>query len=458
MYGGGSFFIISTLFLFFLTEAAGISPVHAGIIIFAGKLWDAVSDPMMGYISDHMQSRFGRRRVFFLLGMIPVGISFALLWLPINLEGTLRITWYLFAYMLFSTVFTVMMVPYSALSAEMTTDYRTRNRLSGARMIFSQISALISGVVPKLIVDAFPLQQGFMLMGLIFGILYTLPWLVVYRGTWELPFTPPEQESFARFYRRFVSILRNKSFRVHIGMYISAYSAMDIMMALFIFYITHYMGLAHLFSVFLGTLVLTQIACLPLYVKLCNTVGQAKAYILGLCLWAGGMLLMLTLGPATPLGLIFPVIILIGAGLSAGVMVPWAMLPPVTDVDELMTTQRRAGIYSGMMTLTRKTVQALTLFLVGAVLSGIGFVSGAEVQAPETVQQLRLFFVLAPLALMVLGLFLALGFRITPQTHQVMMAEIQRLKEGGARDTVPAEVRRTCEELTGQPYEELYRC
>jgi oligogalacturonide transporter len=84
IYGGGSFLIISTLLLFFLTEVAGLSPVQAGIVVGAGKFWDAVSDPLMGYISDHVRTRFGRRRVFFLLGIAPVAISFALLWLPVH--------------------------------------------------------------------------------------------------------------------------------------------------------------------------------------------------------------------------------------------------------------------------------------------------------------------------------------------------------------------------------------
>jgi oligogalacturonide transporter len=457
LYGGGSFFIISTLFLFFLTEVAGLHPVQAGIIIFVGKIWDAISDPLMGYISDHMVSRWGRRRLFFLIGMAPVGISFALLWLPLQLPGNLSFIWYLFAYVFFSTVFTMMMVPYSALSAEMTTDYKARNRLSGARMIFSQISALIAGVVPKLIIDSFPAGQGYIVMGTVFGLFYALPWLFVYRGTWELPYQTPEKESFAVFYRRFLSILGNRSFRIHIGMYICSYSAMDILMALFIYYLSCYLNLDHLYSAFLGALVLTQILCLPLYVKICNRIGQARAYMIGLGLWGAGMLALFTITPDTSAAMIFPIIILTGAGLSAGVMVPWAMLPPVTDVDELITTQRRAGIYSGMMTLIRKSVQGVILFAVGISLSRIGFVSGASSQTAETVKSLRLLFVFAPLVFLVLGQILAWRFKVTPHTHKVMLEEIARLKGGGDRAAVKPETKEICEEITGQKYENLYR-
>ena len=459
IYGGGSFFIISTLFLFFLTQVVGLHPIRAGLVIAVGKIWDAISDPLMGYISDHMQTRFGRRRIFFLIGFIPVGISFALLWVRAAfLPEHLLFLWYLFAYILFSTVFTMMMVPYSALNAEMSSDYRVRTRLSGARMIFSQCSALIAGVFPALIIDRFPPGQGHAIMGVVFGLFYTLPWLFVYWGTWELPYKLAEQkESFSKFYGKFLSILRNRSFRIHIAMYISAYTAMDIMMAVFIYYITYYMGLAAYFPLFLGSLVLTQIIFLPVYVKLCNLIGKGRAYMIGLGIWGLGLIFLYTLTPATPLAMIFPVVIICGMGLSAGVMIPWAMLPTVTDVDELITTERRAGIYSGMMTLLRKGVQAITLLLVGVVLSAIGFESGAETQSAATLQSLRLFFVLAPFLFIILGELAAYRFKITPETHKLMMDEIKRLRDGGDRSTVDAEAKRVCEQLTGFGYEDLYR-
>ncbi len=459
IYGGGSFFIISTLFLFFLTQVVGLHPIRAGMVIAVGKIWDAVSDPLMGYISDHMKTGLGRRRIFFLIGFIPVCISFALLWIRVTfLPEHLIFIWYLFAYIIFSTIFTMMMVPYSALNAEMSTDYKVRTRLSGARMIFSQCSALIAGVVPKLIIDNFPPEQGYTIMGIVFGIFYALPWVFVFWGTWELPYKLPEQkESFKKFYGKFLSILRNRSFRIHIGMYIAAYTAMDIMMAIFIYYITYYMGMQQYFPLFLGSLVLTQMAFLPIYVKLCNIIGKGRAYMIGLAIWGLGLVLLYTLTPATPLAMIFPVVVICGIGLSAGVMIPWAMLPTVTDVDELITTERRAGIYSGMMTLLRKGVQALTLLLVGVLLSSIGFVSGADTQSPATLQSLRLFFVLLPLFFIILGELAAYRFKITPNSHMLMMDEIKRLRDGGDRSSVDPEAKRVCEELTGFSYEKLYR-
>ena len=124
MYGGGAFMVVGMLFLFFLTEVVGLSPALAGMVFGIGKVWDAVSDPLMGYLSDRTRSRFGRRRVYFLAGIIPIALSFIILWLPLKTESqALLFLYYSFAYVVFATVFTMVMIPYSALAAELSPDY-----------------------------------------------------------------------------------------------------------------------------------------------------------------------------------------------------------------------------------------------------------------------------------------------------------------------------------------------
>lgn len=456
LYGGGSFFIIGTLFLFFLTEVVGLTPIRAGLVISLGKGWDAISDPLMGYISDGIKNPHGRRRIFFLLGIVPIFMSFTLLWSPVGLEGDLLFLWYLFAYIFFSTVFTMVMVPYAAINAEMSHDYKVRTRLSGARIIFSQLSALISGVLPKLIIDSFQGGRGYLIMGILFGLFYALPWIAVFKGTWELPFEEVRPSSFFRFYKDFLTVFKNRSFRLHLSMYILAYSAMDIMMAMFIYYLTYYIDRQDLFPLLMGSMVLTQILFLPIYVKISNILGKGHAYIMGLSIWGLGLLLLFTFSVETQVMTLVLGSILIGAGLSAGVMIPWAILPSITDVDELITTKKRAGVYSGMMTLLRKMIQALVLFLVGILLNQIGYIPDV-VQEPSTLQSLRLFFVFGPLVMILLGIMTAFRFKITPKTHHLLMEEIARRRGGGKKEDVSLDVRHLCEELTGIRYENLYK-
>ena len=238
-------------------------------------------------------------------------------------------------------------------------------------------------------------------------------------------------------------------------MYIAAYSAMDIIMAVFAYYITYYVNRPDLFQYCLGALVVAQLLGLPLYVKLCNRKGGGKAYILGLSIWGVAMFLVSFLNSSTPAYLIILNCVLIGSGLSSGVLVPYAILPMVIDVDEMITTKRRAGVYAGMMTFIRKTIQALVLFLVGITLEAIGYVPNVE-QTAETLSKMRLLFVFAPLLLIVIGIFVALKLRITPYTHAVLLDEMERLKDGGDHNQVSDSAEEICEEMTGLEYSELY--
>jgi len=87
IYGGGSFIIVGLLLLLFLTKVEGYREQWAGIIIFVGKAWDAVTDPFMGMLSDRTKSKYGRRRPYFLLGSIPVFASWVMLWYSFGITG-----------------------------------------------------------------------------------------------------------------------------------------------------------------------------------------------------------------------------------------------------------------------------------------------------------------------------------------------------------------------------------
>jgi oligogalacturonide transporter len=469
LYGGGSFFLISTFAMFYLVNVVGLSPVLAGLIPGLGKIWDALSDPLMGYISDNTKSRHGRRRVFFLIAVLPVAISFFLIWLPVRLDTQLwTFLYYFFAYLFFYTVSTMTMVPYSALSAEMTLDFRERNRLSGTRMIFSILASLLAGVLAQPIINAFDDPgRGHMAVGLVFGFLFAVPWIFVFLGTWELPRSDAGETKPMGMFRNFGSIFANRTFRLHIGMYICAYASMDVLMSWFKFYVIDYLGRGDIVHLGLGAIVLTELAVLPLYVMLANRRGHGRAYLVGLIIWGCATLIMGIQHPGSPSYLVILNCVLVGAGMSAGVVIPWTVLPFVTDGDELITARKRAGTYAGAMTLIRKLIQgAFVLPLLGLLLRGIGYVvpTAQQIASKTTVQQsdatlalIKAFFIITPLVLITLGLLFASRFRISPSTHGILMREIQRLRTGGHKEDVETQTRRVSEEQNGHRYETLYR-
>lgn len=460
-YGGGSFVVISLLFMFFLTDVVGMLPALAGLVVLIGKGWDAISDPIMGYITDNIQTRFGRRRFFFLIGVIPIAVTFLILWIQIKTDSQfLLFLYYSLSYLLFSSVFTMVMIPYRALNAEMSTDYKVRTWLTSSKMMFSQVSSLLSATLPKEIVDRlYPEDsgQGFFVMGIVFGLFYALPWIIVFLGTWEIPeLQKKDKTGKVTFFRNFQTLFISRSFRLQLGMYISSYAAMDILMAMFIYYLTYYIGRQGIFSLCLGSMLITSMLAVPLYTWIANRRGKGFAYIVGLGIWGAITALTLGMSSATPTYQIVILCVLIGFGMSAGILMPWAMLPEIIDVDELVSGIQRAGTCSGSMTLVRKLVQAFTLFIFGVILDLIGYVPNVA-QTESTLFWIKVIFFLLPGLLIAAGIVIAVRFKITPKTHTVLKTELERLREGGQKSEVASEAKDVCEVLSGVSYEKLYR-
>ncbi len=461
--GGGSFVLIGVMFLFFMTEVVGMLPTYAGLLVLLGKLWDAALDPIMGFISDRTRSRFGRRKVFFLIGILPVFLSFAALWFPVNYGSqTAMFFWYLFLFLLFSTSYTIMMVPYIALNAEMSLDYRVRARLSGFKQLGSGFSSAVCLIAAQPIVSLFPEEQvhmGYMLMGILYGLFFSLPWIAVFFGTWELPrhLSEVQHQTMGETMRKFLSVFKNKSFRLHIGMFVFGFAGLDFVMALFLYYVTYYLREPDLFPFLMVAYFTSQVVFLIIFIKLANVYGKAKAYMGGAAFLMTGLLVVYSVSPVSPsLSVLIPGVMLMGGGIVGTTTIPWVMLPSVTDVDELITGEKRAGIYSGMMTLIRKIVSAAVIFVIGVLLDLIGFSSTIGVQAPETVNYLRIIFVLGPFIAALCGMMFSFQFKITPHTHKILRDEIQRLETGGRKEDCTPEARRVCETLSGLDYHNLY--
>jgi oligogalacturonide transporter len=468
IYGSGAFIIIGLLFLFFLTDYVGLTPALAGLVFAIGKVIDAVTDPLMGFLSDRTRSRFGRRRVYFLVGIVPIAVSFTLLWVPVQgWSQPALFAYYSAAYIVFSLVFTTVMVPYYALNAEMSRDVADRTRLSGVRMVCAQVANLAAGTIPGVILG---LQLGdrgnnYLLVGVIFGLVFALPWILVYLGTWELPSGPERSavpglktgERMSGYARRVLSVLKNRSFRIHIGMYVMAYSAIDLLMAVFIYFLTYYLGEQGWYTYSIGTLLIVEILCIPFYVRFANRFGKGATYRLGVAIWALGLVLAFFLvRPGMSLPAMMIIAGVIGSGMAAGVLIPWASLPSIIDIDEMISGEQRAGLYSGFMTLIRKLIQgALVVPLIGVILEGIGFQANME-QSAATAEGIRLLFVLGQIGFLVLGLGISWMYPVKPRILRVIQGEIARINEGGKKADVLPATRRLCERVTGSPYSELF--
>jgi len=138
----------------FLTNVVGVNPALAGTVVLVGKLWDSINDPLVGMISDRMNTRWGRRRPFLLFGAIPFALTFILLFLiPPTDNANWLALYYAIAYLLFDTMYTIVNVPYTALTPELSDDYDERSDLAGWRMSVSILAALVTGAFFTLLAE-----------------------------------------------------------------------------------------------------------------------------------------------------------------------------------------------------------------------------------------------------------------------------------------------------------------
>lgn len=377
LYGGGCFFIVTTFSMYYLVNVIGLHPALAGLIPAIGKVWDAVSDPMMGYISDNTpRTRFGKRRVWFLVSIIPIALSFILIWFPVTIESqTGKFIFYTVAYIIFFTVATVSYIPYAALSAEITKDFSERNKLNSTRLMFSFVATLLGGVLAQPIIDYFNgSAHGYFIMGCVFALIFALPWIPLYFETWELPQEGNEEKISHSFVKNFLSLFQNKSCRLHIAMYVCSFGALDIFMSFVLFYIVDYLNKGSIFVIAQGSLLITMMVMLPVHSWFINRKGHKPVYITALTIFIIAVLLMGLHTPTSDSIWVILNMVLMGVGISANNLIPHQLLPFISDIDRVMSGKQRTGTYSAAMTLARKLFLGLIIMpTIGVGLSRIGY-------------------------------------------------------------------------------------
>ena len=432
-YGGASASIIGLFFLYFMTNVVGISPLAAGAVVLFGRAVDAVTDPLMGAISDHTRSRWGRRVAWFLFGIIPVALSYVLLWVVPPFERWLQIVYYFFAYAFFSCAFTMVMVPYGALPQDLTSDSNDRSALVGFRMSFSVLGGLLSAVVPDIMIKrAEDLRTGYFIMGLSFAVLFALIWLVMFlslRGKVETE----AAVSTAKLGASLKYCVGNRSFLLLCAIYLLSFIPNDIMSSNFKYFLNDVLFMNDRFALAMGALMICAVLSLPVYFAACRRFGKRKVFLYGSVFRMAALLLLFLLGRNSTVFRLVAIAVVIGVGTGVAYAIPWSMLPDVTDLDEAYTGYRQEGIYAGMMTFIRKLSSGAAIFLVGLLLQVSGYSAGAAVQTGFAKAAIVGILTIVPILFVLLGIFAAIRYPIDTKNSLQIQDVVQQRRSGAFR-------------------------
>ncbi len=439
IFGGGSFNIINFLFPGFLALTVGINPFWISFIMLIARGWDAITDPLMGYISDHTKSKLGKRRIYLVISSPLVLVGMYLLFFPYSFSSEgLRVVAVLLSYLIFTTIQTSIMIPYYSLSSEISSDYQERASYNSYRLGFSIFASIICVAVPGIIVSLFDdASIGYQVMSLSFGLLFGLS--VLFTGLFAREEITTPIVSTKLSIKEMAKPLGLRPFRQYLGMFLVLQMSMAIMSGLFFFYVDFYItkditagGGSSMVGLIAAALMFSmQIVALPMYLFIISKKGKTFAYRFGAILWiVTAMALLLIPANVNPF-VIYLLGAMMGLGISGPGLVPHTMYGDVVDAGQLKFKDRLDGQMSGFTNFVNKVSQAIGLALVMAIIGFAGFQS-QDLTQPTIVSQpdsamlaIRLIMAFAPLIFMGIGILISLRYKITSSKQKEISDAIQ---------------------------------
>jgi GPH family glycoside/pentoside/hexuronide:cation symporter len=420
--------------LFYYTDVAQVNPAVAGSALLAGKLtWDAINDPVFGYLSDRTRSRLGRRRVYMFAGAIPLGLAAWLMFsLPVGLQGVAAFLAILATFLFFDTFHTMSSVPYYALTPEMTLDYNERASLTAVRMMFSVVGYILGAALTTVLAGLFTslwdwsLPASWSGVGFVFGLIAAAAILFTAATVREKSASKVKPSQMPPL-KAILTTFHNRPFLIMLAAFFISSFSFTMLTSLVPYFIIYQLNMPDAVPlVLLIMLVSIMLGLIPIK-RLSDRINKGPAYALGL-LVASLAILACFFFPQSPTPLIYVVALVAGLGFSGQWVFPWSMVPDVVEYDELVTGERREGIYFGVWALLQKFTNALGVAVSGWSLAWFGYIANVP-QTDHALLGIRLFFAVIPALALIISLPLLIWYPITKESHARVVAELKARHE-----------------------------
>lgn len=414
---------VATYIMTFGTMAVGVPGYLMGIAVAIGTFFDAVSDPIVGYLSDKSKNKFfGKRHLYVLLGLIGMTITSVFVWsVPMHFSNMAKFLWFAIGLTLIRTFNTLYYTPVGALSVEISNDYNERTTIQAVRSIFYIIGMILPVILMGTFqnkyateVDGVFVKGQFFVEGYVdFAYIAAAVCLVCTVFIFVMTFSNiprmrikqqaeaegkvEKQSSLGRVIKDFFAVLKNKDMRyIILGYAVAMVSAtLIITLGFHVFTFTFTTSTLQMY-ILMGGLLLMTIAGQPLWMKMSKKYDKKRTMLVGLCVSLFGCILIFLMfflrgflneviakGTAYIAIMLPPLMI---AGLGTGVLysMPLALIGDVIVKTKAAGGSESTGTYAGMMTFAYKISQALTQLFAGVLLTAIGFQEGSAVQTEST--------------------------------------------------------------------------
>ncbi len=418
---GFMFLLLSIYILKFATDVLGMSAAVMGMILLLGRGLDAFVDPIVGYLSDRTKTRLGRRRPWLLASMVPLGLTFVLIWIPPrDLSPGMMTVWMAVTVVAFYFATSVLIIPHTALGAELTDSYHDRTRIFGGRHAgwiigsFAAIGGLLAlDRSTDVRATAFELALG---AGIITAML--ILWT-----SWRLRERPEYQGRGSDHpFRAFGDVWRNPHARLLLLVFgIESLGAATI--GILTPYVAQYVvNRGDLGPAVIGVYMLASFAFVPVWLPLSRRFGKKSLWLASMLLTAVSFGAMFFLAEDT---VVLMTVLAIGAGTAAscGAMLGPSIQADVIDWDEHATGERKEGAYFAAWNFVFKIATGITQALTGFVLTFSGYLPNVE-QTPAVKTTILALYGLFPMACYLIGALMFARFKLDEAGYAVIRSDL----------------------------------
>ncbi len=430
--GAASNFIwmmISLFMLYFYTDVFGISAAAAGVLFLVARIWDAVNDPVMGYLADQTHSKWGKFRPYLLFGSVPLAVVYVLTFTTPDLSPSGKIIYAAVTYVLLGIFYTVVNIPYNSLAAVITQDTNERSELASYMLVSTYVAVLILAVATIPLVNLFPTEQaGFRFTAAIYAALSLVLFLICFAATREKDTLVKRKGD--RFMDHLKLIPRNKYLLILISVVFFTSTANEMRTTAAIYFFKYNFGDDSVYPLFMLVVALSMIFGAILAPALAKKLGSKRnLYILATLLPAvTGLGILFT--PYENLGLIILLSALGSVGGGMLFVLVWSMIPDTVEYGEWKTGVRGEGIIYSTLTFATKMAYAAGGTLAGLLLSWAGYVPNIT-QTPQAQKIILYMLALFPVIAGILAVIIMLFYKIDARFYGNLLREINERSGGG---------------------------
>jgi GPH family glycoside/pentoside/hexuronide:cation symporter len=404
---------------FYSTEV-GISVAMVGTVMLVARVLDVLVDPLMGYISDHTRSRWGRRRPWIALSVPVMMVSIFQLFLPPEGAGWVHMLIWM-TLLGFGT--TLMLIPYYAWGAELSPDYSERSRITGGRAMAGVLGSLIAQAIPAVALMAFGIGGSATVLELVGYTMLVLMPLCVAITLWGTPDAQIEVKSTIPVMKGLVLMAKNRPFLQLVSAFTVGSIGLSITTPLYLFFIADVLKAEAQAVYMLAFFYMANLVSVPAWVALSRRVGKHRAYMSSFVMIACAHPFYLLLGEGD---FWYMLPITLATGVAAGgfsAALPNSMKADVIDLDTLQSGENRAAFFFSSWSFVQKLVASVGTGLAMFGLALFGFKSGAA-NGPDELFGLRFLFSTFPSVFYLGAAALMWRYPITEERHAQIRAEL----------------------------------